>query len=1005
MKAARETGDRFEAELAGRNVSGARLGYLLSAVLMPAGFTLDFAMAPSHVGEFLVIRLLSALVALVLLAVSYAPVAIRRPVILAAGPPLVCGAGIEAMILRLEGADSPYYAGLNLCILAIGVLYTLHWRHALAISFAVMFLWLAPAVVEASQGRLHYREFFNNFYFIALTMVISVASTVIRFRSARREFDARAEVESTSVELAGTLERLRELDRMKNEFFANISHELRTPLTLILSPVEDLLSRNPPEQEKAALGIVRRNAQRLLRLIDDLLDLARLDAGGLRLRVAEVDLAEMARRIVDGAQPTALSRGISLTLDAPAQSPDLWGDPHRLEMILTNLVGNALKFTPEGGHVEVCVKDHGHEYELCVRDDGEGIASEDQERIFERFYQVEGSERRRHQGAGIGLALARELARLHDGDLVVESSPGQGALFRMRLPRGREHFRPEVLERRRVSKESHPQRRSSDSVRASFASIPDRAREVVTRDEEQPIRLDRGRRAKILVVEDETDLREFVERSLQGEFEVISAADGRQALDIVRADRPDLVLTDVMMPVVSGTDLCRTIKSDRSLKATPVIMLTARSGSDATLEGYSAGADDFVTKPFHTRVLLARIRAQLKLRAMSLQLADQAQLTTAGTLAAGIAHEVNNPMTYVLLHLEQLRRSLPSLVPEEHHERILGYVSEALEGGERVRVIVRDLLEFARPRGPERRLSDIADVCEAAIKLARPTVERHARLSTDLPRGIFARTNAAKLGQVVLNLLVNGSQAVAERGSEGEVRLRVYESESSVVIEVSDDGPGVPPEHLDQIFTPFFTTKGVGGGTGLGLAICHAIVESLGGTIAAENRAPRGARFRVELPLEVDSERAAPSVSERSPEPLSRLSIAIIDDEAAVARALERTLEHDHSVSVHLNPSEALEALSAGTVQFDLVLCDVLMPELRGDELYRRLCERHAHYQSRFVFMTGGALPPEAQELVSNKAITLLLKPFETQDLVEAIAKQLRRDRAARSRQAPPRGT
>ncbi|MCA9599219.1 MAG: response regulator [Myxococcales bacterium] len=838
MKAARETGDRFEAELAGRNVSGARLGYLLSAVLMPAGFTLDFAMAPSHVGEFLVIRLLSALVALVLLAVSYAPVAIRRPVILAAGPPLVCGAGIEAMILRLEGADSPYYAGLNLCILAIGVLYTLHWRHALAISFAVMFLWLAPAVVEASQGRLHYREFFNNFYFIALTMVISVASTVIRFRSARREFDARAEVESTSVELAGTLERLRELDRMKNEFFANISHELRTPLTLILSPVEDLLSRNPPEQEKAALGIVRRNAQRLLRLIDDLLDLARLDAGGLRLRVAEVDLAEMARRIVDGAQPTALSRGISLTLDAPAQSPDLWGDPHRLEMILTNLVGNALKFTPEGGHVEVCVKDHGHEYELCVRDDGEGIASEDQERIFERFYQVEGSERRRHQGAGIGLALARELARLHDGDLVVESSPGQGALFRMRLPRGREHFRPEVLERRRVSKESHPQRRSSDSVRASFASIPDRAREVVTRDEEQPIRLDRGRRAKILVVEDETDLREFVERSLQGEFEVISAADGRQALDIVRADRPDLVLTDVMMPVVSGTDLCRTIKSDRSLKATPVIMLTARSGSDATLEGYSAGADDFVTKPFHTRVLLARIRAQLKLRAMSLQLADQAQLTTAGTLAAGIAHEVKNPLNAILNAARVLKRAGQS--KKVSSEKLLNVVEE---GAGRIMDIVAVLEEHVRPaEGVAASACDISEGIESSLRLLEHKIG-DVTVHRDYGAGLRVLAPARQMNQVFLNLLDN-----ALRAGPKNLWVRTARAPGGIRVSISDDGPGVDPQIVALIFEPFFTTRPAGEGTGLGLYLCRRIVDDCGGLVSYQPREGGGAEFVIELP-------------------------------------------------------------------------------------------------------------------------------------------------------------
>ncbi len=336
MNDARDTGDRFAAELARRNVSGARLGYLLSAVLMPAGFTLDLAMAPQHFQEFLVFRLVASVAALVLLAVSYLPLAVRHPVILAAGPPLVCGAGIEAMVLQLEGADSPYYAGINLCILAVGVLYTLHWRHALAISVAVMLLWLVPALAEAGQGELLYRQFFNNFYFVALTMVISVASTVIRYRSARREFDALTEVESTSLELAGTLERLRELDRMKNEFFANISHELRTPLTLILSPIEDLLAQDPPAPQKTALGIVRRNAQRLLRLIDDLLDLARLDAGGLRLRVAEVDLAEMARRVVDGAKPTALTRRINLTLDAPeihagpvGRPAPIGNDPHQ----------------------------------------------------------------------------------------------------------------------------------------------------------------------------------------------------------------------------------------------------------------------------------------------------------------------------------------------------------------------------------------------------------------------------------------------------------------------------------------------------------------------------------------------------------------------------------------------------------------------------------------------------------------------------------------------------
>ncbi len=408
-------------------------------------------------------------------------------------------------------------------------------------------------------------------------------------------------------------------------------------------------------------------------------------------------------------------------------------------------------------------------------------------------------------------------------------------------------------------------------------------------------------------------------------------------------------------------------------------------GSSIFLE-ISSIAIEFEGQP----AVLAYGRDVSERRQLQAHLAQHDRLAAVGTLAAGIAHEVNNPMTYVLLHLEQLQRALPALLPESERARVLGYVNEALEGGERVRSIVRDLLEFARPRGPERRLTDLREVCEAAIKLARPTVEQSARLSTELPHGIVVRTNAAKLGQVVLNLLVNGSQAVAEHGEEGEIRLRTYVEDDRAVIEVTDDGPGIPPEHLDQIFTPFFTTKGVGGGTGLGLAICHAIVESLGGAISAENAPVGGARFRVELPLAPESSVTVPPISsEREERALVKLTIAIVDDEAAVAHALARTLEHDHTVSIHLDPGQALAALAAPDAHVDLVLCDILMPEIRGDELYRRLCSSRPHYQGRFVFMTGGALPSEAQELVQNGIATLLLKPFETQDLVEAIARQL----------------
>ncbi len=836
MTQARAPGASFDSHLAQVNLNGARLGYLLSAILMPAGFALDLAMAPDRVGEFFAIRCVASVAALALLVVSHRPWAISHPVLLGAGPPLVCASSIQAMILRLDGVVSPYYAGLNLCILAVGVLYTWRWRHALAVSGVIVMLWLVPAIPSALDGSLPIRPFFNNLYFLTLTTVISVASTVIRFRSAEREFTARDQLEQTSEELAATLEQLREVDRLKSEFFANISHELRTPLTLILSPVEDLLATERPEREHSALSIVRRNAQRLLRLIDDLLDLARLEAGGLRLRVAELDLADLARRVVDMSRPTADQRGLSLEVPELESTSDVHGDPHRLEMIVTNLVSNALKFTPEGGKVTVSVVLDEATAILRVTDTGPGIDEDQQKRIFDRFYQVEGSERRRHGGAGIGLALARELARLHGGELRVESTVGQGATFILTLPVGLDHFSEEVLERRRVAQEAHPGRRVSD--REFSVPVAGEGGAVVTSRKESPIRLDRGRRARILVVEDEADLRAFIATALGEEFDVIVAADGADALEKAREKRPDLVLTDVMMPNVSGTDLCRAIKADPSMKSTPVVMLTARSGSDSTLEAYSAGADDFVTKPFHTRVLIARIRAQLKLRALGLQLANQARLSTAGTLAAGIAHEVKNPVNAILNAAKLLARGESKKVPRE---RLLAVLQD---GATRVVDIVSSLEEHVRPAEQDGVTTcSVDEGLDSSLRLLAHkfdgiTVHKRYRAQRDVV------ASARQLNQVFLNLLDNAGKAKPKN-----IWLTTEEIPGSgVAIAVEDDGEGVPPEVAALLFEPFFTTRGVTEGTGLGLFLCRRIVDDAGGTLRYEDREGGGARFVVELP-------------------------------------------------------------------------------------------------------------------------------------------------------------
>jgi signal transduction histidine kinase len=825
----------FEESLAAINLAGARLGYALSAVLMPAGELLDIVVVPEKAKTFLTIRLAGGALALAFLGLTYLRGAARHPVLLGAGPPLICASGIEMLIVRLNGATSPYYAGLNLCILAVAVLYTWRWHHAALVSCAIFGLWLVFALPDVLAKRVELSAFLNNVYFLTNTSVIAVASAVIRYRSAEREHAARLGLAETSIELSNTLEQVRELDRLKNEFFANVSHELRTPLTLILSPIEDLLTRRFSDGTREALLVIRRNAYRLLRMIDDLLDLARLDVGGLRLHVAELDLLELANRVAEAARPAAEVRQIALSVDAEEDELPGFGDPHRLEIVLTNLVGNALKFSPDGSRISVRVWGDATRIGVDVADNGPGIAESELERIFDRFYQIEGSERRRHGGAGIGLALARKLVDLHGGALSVKSQLGVGSTFSVNLPRGREHFPDAVLERRRVKVEAHPGRRSHDRV----SELPgeDFGQPPAPEMEAEPLRMDRGRRPRVLLAEDEQDLREYIETTLKPHFDVTSVGDGAAALTRLKAGRVDLVLTDLMMPGTSGTDLCRKIKQDPSLRSLPVIVLTALSSTDNVLDAYSAGADDFVTKPFHSRVLVARINAQLKLRALGFQIADQARLATAGMLAGGVSHEVKNPLNAIA----NAARLLPNAKSRpEVEQKLLGII---VEGARRIEDIVNSLEEHVHPaEGAQSLPCDVKSGLESSLRLLEHKmngVRVHARYGSTRPVLALAR----ELNHVFLNLLDN-----AVRAGSTNIWIQLEDDSARVQLSISDDGRGVAPESAELIFEPFFTTRAIGQGMGLGLYLSRRIVESCGGRLEYRPREAGGAEFLVDLP-------------------------------------------------------------------------------------------------------------------------------------------------------------
>ncbi len=855
----------FTAYLQVHNAAAVRLTCILCAVLMPAGVTLDLLTNREKLWEFLGLRLLAAAVSLLVLALSRLQALRRHSYLLIFAVILACTGSMEIMILRLgQAASSPYYAGLNLCILGAGLVYVWSGMQTLWVCLAVLTMWLLPAL--GTRPSL-YGSFFNNLYFLVLTSIIAVAANAMRYNLAKREWEARTALDQASFELKQALERLRELDRLKNQFFANISHELRTPLALIRAPIEELIARaNLPESVDNTLQVVLRNALRLHRLIDGLLDLARLEAGQLHLRVAAIELPQLIKNIVAAFQPAIESLGLTLDLKLPENpvSEVVLGDSEKLEVVLTNLLGNAAKFTERGGHIEVRLRELPEQraVEIDVIDDGPGIPASEQPHIFERFRRVE-SPGRKQGGAGIGLALVKELVELHGGTVSVESTPGSGTRFTVHLKTGSEHLRAQD------NAESSSDSRSADarlpvSVNPALAHVThgiDPRLESSGRTSSQTLGMllpsnmtDQGR-AHIVLAEDNTDMRAFLSELLAPYYNVTVVADGKAALAAIQGQLPDLVLADVMMPHLSGIELCRELKNDQRTRAIPVILLTARSGIDETMEGFSSGAADYLVKPFSPRELLVRVSVQLKVRRLTAQVANAARLSAVGTLAAGVAHEIKNPLNAISTGAAALRKR-NELTPSLHSE-VLDMIDECVQ---RIAEITTALTDHARPADGEGvSVFDLRNGLESTLKLLADRM-RHSGLQVmrryDTDRLVLVRPR--QLNQVFLNLLDNAMRASP---SGGHIYLALSETgRGTIRLTVGDDGPGVPPESRERIFDPFFTTRAPGEGTGLGLYLSRQIIEAHGGTLRVGTSVSGGAEFAVELPLpSVDETRGLPS--------------------------------------------------------------------------------------------------------------------------------------------------
>jgi signal transduction histidine kinase/DNA-binding response OmpR family regulator len=418
-------------------------------------------------------------------------------------------------------------------------------------------------------------------------------------------------------------EALAELDRAKTAFFSNVSHEFRTPLTLMLGPVEDALAemdQQLPSTHRERLEIVRRNGLRLQKLVNTLLEFSRIEAGRVRAFYEPTDLAAFTADLASNFRSACEKAGLELTVDCPPLAEPVFVDRPMWEKVVLNLLSNAFKFT-FAGEIAISLRQAGQAVEVRVRDTGTGIPPDEMLPLFERFHRVENARGRTHEGSGIGLALVQELVKLHGGSITAESEVGRGTTFLISIPLGSAHLPREQIgsSRTLVSTATGASSFVEEALRW-FPDVQDQhaSSELPAYQEDLSLLIAtpqqaEGDRPRVLVADDNADMRRYVVRLLAGPYTVEAVPDGAAALAAVRRQVPNLILSDVMMPRLDGFGLLRELRADPHTASVPVILLSARAGEESQVEGMQAGADDYLVKPFSARELLARVSAHLQM--------------------------------------------------------------------------------------------------------------------------------------------------------------------------------------------------------------------------------------------------------------------------------------------------------------------------------------------------------------------------------------------------------
>lgn len=676
-------------------------------------------------------------------------------------------------------------------------------------------------------------------------------------------------------------EKFAELDRAKTTFFSNVSHEFRTPLTLMLGPLEDLLNRPDEtlvEKDRKLLQISHRNGLRLLKLVNMLLDFTRIEQGRSLALYEPVDLAVMTAELASVFRSVTEKAGLRLLVSCPKLPEPIYVDREMWEKIVLNLLSNAFKFTVQG-EIEVKLSCTNDQVELTVRDTGSGIPEQEMPKLFERFHRVQGVVGRSFEGSGIGLSLVRELVGLHGGSVWASSQVGKGTAFTVSIPTGSKHLPADRIKAPRAGD------RKSAGIQAFVEEaerwLPDLGEPIIAEAsltaDQVPLEMPPGlneelsatqKRFSILLADDNTDMRDYIRRLLTSQYQVIAVPDGRAALDVARKNVPDLVLTDVMMPNLDGRELLKELRRNPRTRLVPVIMISARAGEEARLDGLAAGADDYLVKPFSAKDLMARVASNLRLSRMRQEIEHAAGREEAlketnrrkDEFLAMLAHELRNPLAPIRYAMHALRTASDAQSVARSREIVERQVKHMSH-------LVDELLDVSRITSGKivlhRERFEFVGFIRQAVDNHKVAIEDAGlKMQLELPdKQVWISADATRVTQILDNLIHN---AVKFSKPGGEISIEVVSSQKTaeVSLRVRDTGIGIEPAFLGRLFDPFSQADSSldrsKGGLGLGLALVRCLAELHGGRVAATSDGlGQGALFVVWFPWELGMEAIA----------------------------------------------------------------------------------------------------------------------------------------------------